>query len=271
MKVVELLREQFQQLLRNRRKGDFCFLVVCRELLSFYFDLDQPSQGGFLLKNLTHGRGDLDLRAPPKALAVSLCFLWGKHSVLEGNIVDAEERLAFAWANCHPEASRNLRRILTYLVPCRLRMGRLPSRSLLERHGLHIFCGLTRAIATGNVSMFNEELQKHELRLMHLGTYVVVEKLKLLVYQKLCCQVHRLVAARLEAAGKKDKIHQQSLAEYERAFAWQDGCDSSETVGVLSNLIYRGAIRGYISEEHQKLVFSKDTPFPSAASWAAKI
>jgi hypothetical protein len=36
-----------------------------------------------------------------------------------------------------------------------------------------------------------------------------------------------------------------------------------------ANLIYEGKIKGYISQQHQKLVVSKATPFPPLASIAA--
>merc|ERR1712129_681770 len=179
-------------------------------------------------------------------------------------------RLAFALANCPPRASRNRRRILTYLVPCRMRLGHLPSLDLLRRHGLENFSGLARAVATGDVVLFNSELAKEELWLIRVGTYLVVEKLKLMVYQKLCMQVYHLVSVELEQAGKTEKRHQQDLRRYERAFAWQDEGDGSETVCILANLMYIGAIRGYLSDEHRKIVFSKESPFPSPANWSGK-
>jgi hypothetical protein len=36
-----------------------------------------------------------------------------------------------------------------------------------------------------------------------------------------------------------------------------------------ANLIFEGKIKGYISQQHQKLVVSKQTPFPPLASAAS--
>lgn len=267
-KVVEVLREQFQHLRRDREKSLQGCLAVCCELLHLYFILGQASQCSFLLANLTHGGASPDLTAIPKALAVTLCFFWGKHCVLDANVAEAETRLAFAFAHCPPQFKANRRRILQQLVPCRLRQGRFPSKQLLERHGLSIFVGFARAAATGDVQLFNAEFEKHELYLIKTGTYLVVEKLKLVVYQRLCIQVHKHIGADLKRAGKAE--HKQDLRPYEKAFFWQDQCDAAETICILANLIYIGAIRGYLSDEHEKIVFSKDAPFPSPSIWGTK-
>jgi len=242
--------------------------VVCSELLRLYYHLGQASQCSFLLANLTHGGASPDLEALPKALAVTLCFFWGKHCVLDAKVAEAEERLSFALMRCPSQCKANRRRILKCLIPCRLSQGRLPSEQLLRRYDLRIFSGLTRAVATGDVQLFNSEFEKHEADLIRAGTYLVVERLKLVVYQRLCTQVYKHLAAELRKAGKPE--HKQDLQPYERAFLWQDQCDSDETICILANLIYIGAIRGYMSDEHRKFVFSKETPFPSPATWSTK-
>ena len=39
--------------------------------------------------------------------------------------------------------------------------------------------------------------------------------------------------------------------------------DNDETACILANLIYQGRIKGYISHQHNKLVVSKQNPFPA--------
>lgn len=270
-KLVEVLREQFQKLQREkvRREGA---LAICCELLQLYFRLGQASQCSFLLAAVSQAGGGkaLDLTVLPKALAVSLCFHWGKHCVLDGNVGEAEEKLGWALANCPPQASANRRRILTYLVPCRLRLGKFPSRGLLARHGLQGLLALGAAASSGDVQRFDKELESQETALINLGTYLVVEKLKLLCYRNLVRQVYQLSAVELEAQGKAEHRHKQDLGPYERAFEWQDSCSSDETICLLAHLIYIGAVRAYLSDEHRKIVFSKEGPFPAVASWCPK-
>lgn len=270
-KLVEVLREQFQKLHRDHETREGC-LVVCCELLRLYFRLGQASQCSFLLDAVSKSqRGEaIDTKGLPKALGVTLCFLWGKHCVLDGNVAEAEARLGWALANCPPAQAENRRRILTYLVPCRLRFGRFPSRDLLNRHGLGGLEGIARAVAVGDVRRFAREFEAQEANLMRVGTYLVVEKLKLLAYRNLCRRVHKVIAARLDATGRHEHRHKQDLQPYEIAFRWQDDCDADETVCILANLIYIGAVRGYLSDEHQKIVFSKDAPFPPPSAWSPK-
>lgn len=271
-KLVEALRDQFQQLHRDRAKRGGC-LAVCCGLLSLYFRLRQASQCGFLLAAVAQSDGGqrCSPEGLPKALAVTFHFLWGKHCVLAGNVVEAEERLGWALSNCPPEDADNRRKVLVYLLPCRMRFGRYPSRGLLRKHGFTHFAALIVACASGDVQRFDKELAALEDELVGNGTFVVVEKLRLLVFRNLCRQVHTAAVAALQAEGKPDVLHKHDLRPYEAAFQWQDDCDADETVCILANLIYIGAIKGYMSDVHQKIVFSKEAPFPSPSVWCPKV
>mmetsp|Transcript_150544 Transcript_150544/g.484044 ORF Transcript_150544/g.484044 Transcript_150544/m.484044 type:complete len:397 (-) Transcript_150544:90-1280(-) len=266
-RLMESLREQFQKLHRDRDRREGA-LVICCELLRLYFSLGQASQCTFLLNAVD--QQSLELSVLPKALSLPLCFLWGKHCVFDGNVMGAEKRLGWALANCPLKSFSNRRRILAYLVPCRMRQGRFPRREVLRRYGLECYEAISEAVAAGNVTQFNEELERHESELIRLGTYLVVEQLKLLAYRNLARHVYIIICRELIAAGKEDMKHKQDLLTYEHAFELQDNCDADETICVLANLIYIGAIRGYLSDEHHKVVFGKKDPFPSASSWCPK-
>ena len=271
-KLVEVLRERFQHLHREPLRREGC-LAVCVELLRLYFSVGQAAQCSFLLAAMVQAHGGKpNIDALPKGIAVTLCFLWGRHCVMNGQIVEAEEKLAWAFVRCPLSAAGNRRRILTYLVPCRLRLGRFPSKALVDRTPeMDRFTELAAAVADGNIQRFDKEFKKQETALIHTGTYLVVEKLRVIAYRNLCRVVYGLVAAEIDRAGRTDHRHKQNWKPYEDAFAWQDGFDCDETICMLANLIYIGAIRGYMSDEHRKIVFSKDAAFPPLAVWAAKI
>ena len=122
----------------------------------------------------------------------------------------------------------------------------------------------------GDVELFIQELKTREPALISTGTYLVVEKLKVLVYRNFSRRVFNIIVAELTQAGKPEQKHKQDLRPYQHAFQWQDGCDADETTCILANMISIGAIRGYMSDEHQKIVFSKDAPFPPVAGLCAK-
>mmetsp|Transcript_25936 Transcript_25936/g.59934 ORF Transcript_25936/g.59934 Transcript_25936/m.59934 type:complete len:408 (-) Transcript_25936:167-1390(-) len=265
--LVEVHREQFQKLHRHpeKRAG---LLYICSELLQLYFRVQQVGQCGYLLAAVQKGHRQEHLGSLPKALAVTLCYYWGKYSVISDKVKEANEKLSWALKHCSPAHASQCRHILLYLIPCRLRLGNPPSPALLARHNLHtMYGGLTKAVQTGNVRLFNSEFAKRQGAFMSMGLFAMVEKLKLLVHRNLCKAIYRAVAAEALAIGQKP--HQQDLAMYEHAFAWQDDCDEDETVCILANLIHLGGLRGYLSDSHKRIVFAKESPFPSPGTWNA--
>ena len=45
-------------------------------------------------------------------------------------------------------------------------------------------------------------------------------------------------------------------------FQGEDIVDIDETQCIVANLIFEGKMKGYISHQHQKVVVSKQNPFP---------
>eukprot|EP00933_Yihiella_yeosuensis_P039474 TRINITY_DN33513_c0_g1_i1.p1 TRINITY_DN33513_c0_g1~~TRINITY_DN33513_c0_g1_i1.p1 ORF type:complete len:406 (+),score=61.24 TRINITY_DN33513_c0_g1_i1:60-1277(+) len=263
-KLVEIHREQFQSLNRERTRRPG-YVWVCCELLRAYFKLGQVSQCAFLLSAVTQslnkdGFNPTDL---PKAICVTFYFYWGKHLVFDHNLRDADERLTWAFNNCPEKSKGNRRRILLYLVPCKLRLGVLPTQALLQKYDLDIFLGVVKAIREGNVQLFTQKMEESAADFIKMGTYLLMMKLKFMVLRNLCKGVHREVRSRLG----ENADHKLDLKSFEHVFEWQDGCDADETACALSNLIHLGAVKGYVSHVHRKLVFAKDIPFPPPSKW----
>jgi hypothetical protein len=263
-KLVEIHRELFQKLNKesSKRAGH---VWVCCELLRAYFQLGQINQCAFLLTALSQslskdGFNPTDL---PKSIAVTFFFFWGKHCVFNHDLQQANEKLSWAFVNCPEKSTANRRQILLYLVPCKLRLGVLPTQQLLQTHDLVIFVDIVRAIREGNVKLFTERMQEYSAEFIKMGTYLLMMKLKFMVLRNLTKSVHGEVRRRLgESATTK-----LDLTPFEHVFSWQDDCDVDETACVLSNLIYQGAVKGYMSHEHRKLVFAKEQPFPAPSKW----
>jgi len=262
-KLVEIHRQLFQNLNKERDKRAG-YIWVVSELLRAYFKLGQISQCAFLLQAVTQsvakdGFNPMDL---PKAISVTFYFFWGKHCVFDHNLKDADEKLTWAFNNCPAKSQGNRRKILLYLIPCKMRLGVLPTNELLESHGLDMFVDLVRSIREGNAKLFSEKMDEYAADFIKMGTYILMMKLKFMVMRNLCKGVHREVRRKLG-----DKAVKLDLRPFEHVFQWQDDCDADETACVLSNLIHQGAVKGYLSHEHQKLVFAKDMPFPPPSKW----
>jgi len=262
-KLVEIYRELFQKLNqeRNKRAGH---VWVCCELLRAYFRLGQISQCPFLLNPLSQAlnRDGFNPTDLPKAIVVTFFFYWGKHCVFDHNLRDADEKLTWAFNTCPAKSKSNRRKILLYLVPCKLRLGVLPTQALLQSHDLGMFIDIVRSIREGNAKLFTQKMEEHAADFIKMGTYLLMMKLKFMVLRNLCKSVHHEVRRR-----QQENVHKLDIAPFEHIFAWQNNCDEDETANVLSSLIFQGAVKGYLSHEHRKLVFAKDAPFPPPSKW----
>ena len=87
------------------------------------------------------------------------------------------------------------------------------------------------------------------------GTYLLLEKCKTICYRNLFKRVHAVLGS-----------HQIPLSQVASAFKWLNiDLDLDEIECILSNLIYRGFVRGYLSHTKRVLVLSKRDPFPVSA------
>jgi hypothetical protein len=167
----------------------------------------------------------------------------------------AEENLNFAFEHCHKKAIENKKKILNYLIPVKLMRGRLPSVNLLKKYSMVEYIPLVTAIRRGDLRTFHRTMQDNQDKFIRRGTYLLLEKCKSLCHRNLFKRIHLIT-------GK----HQISLEHVVKAIKWLGiEMDLDEVECVLANLIFRGAIRGYISHSKRVLVLSKKDPFPTAA------
>ncbi|XP_054575953.1 PCI domain-containing protein 2 isoform X3 [Eptesicus fuscus] len=131
--------------------------------------------------------------------------------------------------------------------------GHMPTIELLKKYHLMQFAEVTKAVSEGNLLLLNEALAKHETFFIRCGIFLILEKLKIITYRNLFKKVYLLL-----------KTHQLSLDAFLVAlkFMQVEDVDIDEVQCILANLIYMGHIKGYISHQHQKLVVSKQNPFP---------
>ena len=241
-------------------------LYVVAQLLKIYFKLNLLKLAQPLIRPLeaTAGRsGAFDSRKIfPQGDVVAYRFFVGRLRMFEDQYGAAEEHLIYAFAHCDASSRRNKRAILEFLLPVRLRRGALPRRALLEKHGLAALAPLVDAVRSGDLGTFNAELAKNQMAFVRRGTFLLLEKVKILVYRNLFKKIYLV----------QGKATQLKLHLFQRAFAWL-GCptDMDEVECILANLIFKGLIKGYISHQKQTLVLSKKDPFPTAAIRSATL
>ncbi|XP_040192183.1 PCI domain-containing protein 2 isoform X1 [Rana temporaria] len=184
---------------------------------------------------------------------VTYRYYVGRKAMFDSDFKKAEECLSFAFRNCLRTCQKNKRMILIYLLPVKMLLGHMPAIQLLRKYDLMQFADVTKAVSEGNLRLLTEALTTHENFFTRCGIFLILEKLKIITYRNLFKKVYLLL-----------RTHQLSLDAFLVAlkFMGVEDADIEEVNCIVANLIYLGHIKGYVSYQHQKLVVSKQNPFP---------
>jgi len=261
-KIVEIFREIFPLVHKERTKLPGTCWIIC-QLLPLYIALDQVKLCHHILAALTQSlarEGGFNPQYVPKSVAVTLYYYWGRFHVMESKYQDAHEKLVWAFQHCHPQHLTNRKHIAEYLIPSMISIGIFPRYSMMEECGLDHYVGITNAIKTGDVGTYNNLMDSHAHSLAKSGTLVLMEKCKLLCYRNLAKQTFIIAQ---EISLESTKI---DLDLFEESWKIAEGASKNEMICALADLIYSGAMKGYIALEFNKLVLSKANPFPKIDS-----
>ncbi|NXS61273.1 PCID2 protein, partial [Brachypteracias leptosomus] len=254
-KAAELLMSCFRVCASDTRAGiedskKWGMLFLVNQLFKIYFKINKLH----LCKPLIRAIDSSNLKDEySMAQRVTYRYYVGRKAMFDSDFKQAEEYLSFAFEHCHRSSQKNKRMILIYLLPVKMLLGHMPTIQLLKKYDLMQFAEVTKAVSEGNLLLLNEALTKHETFFIRCGIFLILEKLKIITYRNLFKKVYLLL-----------KTHQLSLDAFLFAlkFMQVDDVDIDEVQCILANLIYMGHIKGYISHQHQKLVVSKQNPFP---------
>ena len=92
------------------------------------------------------------------------------------------------------------------------------------------------------------------------GTFMLVEKLKLICYRSMLRRV-------VELSDPVSTGYRIDLTAIESIWQESEGFNRNEVLSAIAMLISLGAVKGYLSYEHNKMVLSKAGPFPLVLSW----
>lgn len=121
----------------------------------------------------------------PLAQQITYKYFVGRKAMFDSDYKTADEYLSYAFNHCHKKFPKNKRLILIYLVPVKMLLGNMPKREMLERYDVLQFHELASALKEGNISKFDEIIQRHEKFFIEYGIYLIVEKLKMYGYRNL--------------------------------------------------------------------------------------
>lgn len=153
------------------------------------------------------------------------------------------------------------RQVYKYYVPVQILNGIMPSEQLLNTHNLKEYSQLGVAIRKGDQWRFKLEMDNYMQILIKRGLYLIMERFQLILMRNLLKRTQVLVV-------KEQGLHQIDTLVFQKALnlnslLTKQDYSLDQTEFVLANLIYQGFIKGYISHEKRKVVFSKNAPFSS--------
>eukprot|EP00941_MAST-03F_sp_MAST-3F-sp1_P003835 g3835.t1 len=269
---VQTLLSAFRQTVGDRaplevsKKVGTIFVAV--NLFKVYFRVNKASKCTEVHQAIAKLPRFPKLNTFPRAHSVAYNYYVGRLHMLENSNEEAEEELSFALKHCDKRAKNNVGRILRYLVPVRILLGKLPSKKLLQTHGLNHFSGIVKALRSGNLREFQACLLQHQALFIAQGTYLVMEKLRFIAFRnclktvwKIRGSESRLDTGDIQAVFKwLGVFDDRYVGVDEEAASEEDRLDDVECI--LANLIYKGFVKGYIAHKHRKLVVSKSNAFP---------
>lgn len=155
---------------------------------------------------------------------------------------------------------KNKKLILEYIIVINLFYGLVPSKQFLIKYSLNQnYSNFISSYIAGDLKSFEKEILSLEDRLITLGTFLLVEKLKGFVLRNLVFRIYE--SLREEILSANYPILSLNLI-YSVVSMLSDFEDFEEFEYYMISVLYKGLIKGYIHNEKKEIVFSKKEPFP---------
>lgn len=254
-KAAESLLACFRVCAADNRSSDedtkrLGMLNLVNQLFKVYFSINKLHLCKPLIRAIDSSNYRDDF---PLDQQITYKYFVGRKAMFDSDYKMADQYLSFAFQNCPTVHKKNKRLILIYLVPVKMLLGYMPKREILSKYDVMQFHELSEALKEGNARKLDDVIDRHQKFFIKFGIYLIVEKLKIISYRNLFKRVYHIGGT-----------HQIELQQFLDAldFVGEHEIDMDEVHCIVANLIYDGKIKGYISYQHNKLVVSKQNPFP---------
>ncbi|KAH9417741.1 PCI domain-containing protein 2 [Dermatophagoides pteronyssinus] len=242
----------------SKRKG---MMNIINQLFKIYFKINKLNLYKPLVRALENANIDEHFTLAER---VTYSYFTGMKSLYDSDYRKADRLLSFAFEQCQRKMDKNRRIILIFLIPVKmLYSGCMPTKTILQQYDLLQFDSLCAAIREGNLYEFDQAIETNSEFFYNYGIYFTLEKLKILVYRNIFKKVAKIVQTHQIALQYfVDAINYYQSNRNRIELADDDKITLEEIHCLLANLIADNKLKGYISLQHQKLVISKQNPFP---------
>lgn len=247
----------FSQFSKGEDKPLVFFSVIC--LIRIYFKLKTYRSSKTLVSWVE--KSGLDFDYLPKAEVTTFFYYSGKLNLYELRLIEARDILNNAFTLCKSNHIYNKKLILEHLIPLNLFFGVTPSKEMIEKYELISYFNLVNAYQNGDMVKFEDSILNLEERLITLGTFLIVEKLKPFVMRNLVKIIYKTYSEELSRLNQP-VIKVELIYEIVKNVIGLTSMDLEELELYLIGVIYKGLISGYIHNNNKVIVFSKKNPFP---------
>ena len=250
-KAAESLMQCFRNLCTDMRSDlqvskRWGMMHLANQLFKIYFKINKINLCN-PLKRAIENSGLKDLF--PQSHQITYKFNVCRQAMFENDYNTAASYFEYAFSHCPKSYIKNKKIILVYLIPVNMLRGIMPKEELLLKYDLKPFAELVKAVKQGNILKFNQDMKYYEDFFIQNGVYLFLEKLKMTTYRNLFKKIAIILGT--------VQLPIESFVSILECLEEED-IDTDVCQCILSNLIYEGKIKGYISHKHNKLVISKD-------------
>ena len=190
-------------------------------------------------------------------------YFLGKHLLIKHDYNSAIEHFDYVFTNCLDSnksgSIKNKQRSLLYLVILKMLHGSTPNMNLLKKYQLNQLIDLIEPVRSGSLKLFIDKVNEYEEFLFNTGLFFLIENLKLITIRNLFrIYVYQIVQQQTD----KIPFEPTLLLLLNFGFEQDNLFTINELVDILSNMIQKGMIKGYISYKYRTLVVSRKDPFP---------
>ncbi|CEO94931.1 PCI domain-containing protein [Plasmodiophora brassicae] len=263
IQVPEVLQRFFRRMIQDRSQFNVSkiagALFTVNEMLKVYFHINNLRLCTQTIRTV-EGQTFPALENFPKSQTVTYNYFLGRLKLFDEQYEQAEKSLQWAFSHCHRGAWKNKRKILEFLIPVKLYLGKYPKRRLLEKYKLMHFHGIVAAMSLGRLDLFENELKKHEEAYIKKGVFLTLEQLKMFVYRNLFSRVLAVQQAR--PTNTKKSLLPFDVMQLAMRLNNRPDIDCNEIECITANLIYDKFLKGYIAHQRGVMVSQTD-PFPA--------
>ena len=222
-------------------------------LLRIYFHLGQLN----LVQNVIKALNACELPGIdefPRAHTVTFNYFLGRYYFNREEFEASEKCFVFCFERLSAFPCQ-LNSVLHFLIPVKLILSlQKPNFHLIflfkSKQNRLFYQNLVEVMSAGDLDTYKRLLHENSQTLLKFGSFTLYEKLFLLILRQKVIRIHKL----LENSTRISLILLKNLCKTE---------ELEDVTCLVANLIAKGLIRGYISEEKQFLVLSAQNPFPN--------